>query len=93
MYNLQQTGSFKKDLKVIKKRSLKDFELLRTFLLDLKQKGAFRIDNRYKAHKLSGKFSKYWECHVKNDLLIIWLQSEDQNTITLVRTGSHADLF
>jgi mRNA interferase YafQ len=93
MYNLQHTGSFKKDLKSLKKRSSKDFGILRDFIVDLQQKGAFRIDKHYKAHKLSGKYSKHWECHVLNDLLLIWLQDEEQKSITLIRTGSHSDLF
>ena len=32
------------------------------------------------------------ECHVENDLLLIWIGPED-NIITLVRLGSHSELF
>jgi len=47
----------------------------------------------YKTHKLSGNFSDLWECHIKPDWLLIWSIDLDNNTITLYRTGSHADLF
>jgi mRNA interferase YafQ len=94
MYTLQHTGAFKKDLKIIKKRSSKDFDIIRKFIVnDLQPKGALKIDKRYKAHKLSGNYSKHWKCHILNDLLLIWLQDEEAKLITLVRTGSHSDLF
>lgn len=32
------------------------------------------------------------ECHVKNDLLLIWLD-ETENIIKLVRLGTHSELF
>ncbi len=32
------------------------------------------------------------ECHVENDTLLIWL-NPDTETITLVRFGSHSEIF
>ena len=88
MYKLQHTGAFKKDLKIIKKRSSKNFDTIRIFIVnDLQPKGALKIDKHYKAHMLSGNYSKHWECHILNDLLLIWLQDEEAKSITLVRTG------
>lgn len=93
MYTIQHTGSFKKDLKTLKKRSLSNFEFLRILVKELQQKGALNIDTKYKTHKLSGKYAKHWECHVLNDLLLIWLQDDKSKIITLVRTGTHSNLF
>lgn len=47
MYKLQHTGAFKKDLKIIKKRSSKDFDIIRKFIVnDLQPKDALKIDKR-----------------------------------------------
>jgi mRNA interferase YafQ len=32
------------------------------------------------------------ECHVENDMLLIWIDA-DENIIKLVRLGSHSELF
>jgi mRNA interferase YafQ len=46
-----------------------------------------------KPHKLTGKYKGFWECHIKPDWLLIWLQKENTSQIQFVRTGTHADLF
>ena len=48
---------------------------------------------KYKAHKLGGNYEDCWECHVQPDWLLIWWTDEASNTLTLVATGTHADLF
>jgi len=93
MYAIGYSGKFKKDLNSIKKRSVDNFEELRVFIKELQKTGYQGIKPKHKPHKLSGNFSKHWECHVMNDLLLIWLQNESDKTIFLVRAGTHADLF
>lgn len=93
MYQLGYSGSFKKDLKLLNKRSSLQFELLRNFIKELQKTGHKGLDRQYEAHKLSGEYSRHWECHVLNDLLLIWLQNDIKKTISLVRTGTHSDLF
>ena len=34
----------------------------------------------------------YMECHIENDTLLIWFD-KNNNTIELVRLGSHSELF
>ena len=50
-----------------------------------------RLEPQYRAHRLSGDMSPYWECHIEANWLLIW--NDDGNTITLIRTGTHSDLF
>ena len=59
----------------------------------LSQKGHNGLDKKHKAHKLTGIYKDYWECHVKPDLLLIWHENEQINLLQLVRTGTHYDLF
>ena len=92
MYQLFITSQFKKDLKKLKKRQ-HDFELTVKVLKVLQHKGVQGIPSRMRPHRLRGKYADTWECHLKPDLLIIWLQFETPRTIRLVRIGSHSELF
>ena len=93
MYQIYYTGQFRKDLKLIKKRSLSDFDSLRAIVKILETGGHLSLPAKHRPHILSGNFTKHWECHVSNDLLIIWLQNDSEKTVILVRAGSHSDLF
>ena len=44
-----------------------------------------------RAHRLAGDWSGAWECHIEADWLLIW--QRDEGSLTLVRTGTHSDLF
>ena len=91
-YHLSLTTKFKKDLKKVKKQQI-NFELVVSVLKTLEEKGIEGISVIMKPHKLTGNFKTHWECHIKPDLLIIWLQIEQPNEIILIRLGSHSDLF
>ena len=41
--------------------------------------------------KLTGNFKDHWECHVEPDFLLVSRKNEE--TLVLVRTGTHSDLF
>ena len=43
-------------------------------------------------HPLSGEYTNHRECHLKPDLLLIYKKPDDQ-TLRLVRVGSHSELF
>ena len=47
----------------------------------------------YKPHKLSGKMSNLWECHIKPDWLLVWEQNDTELTLLMVATGTHSDIF
>jgi len=92
MYNLDFTTKFKKDLKKIKNNK-KDFRLVVDVLKILKESGVIAIPKSMRPHMLAGNYKDNWECHIKPDLLIIWIQIESPKTIKLIRIGSHSDLF
>jgi mRNA interferase YafQ len=51
------------------------------------------LPEKYKDHLLKGNWMGYRECHVKPDLLLIYKLENNELTLTLVRAGSHSDLF
>ncbi len=93
MYSLIETTRFKKDLKKVLIRNIRELELTFQLLKVLKEKGVKGIPLKMKPHQLKGNYKDNWECHINPDLLIIWFQIEDPKTIKLIRIGSHSDLF
>lgn len=90
MYSISYSNKFKKDIKLCQKRNY-NFDELKLTIETLEEFG--KLPTKYKAHKLSGNYSHHWECHIKPDWLLVWLQDDAQKEIILVRTGSHSDLF
>lgn len=90
MYSIKTTNRFKKDFKLCEKRNY-DFSFFDEVFDELMELG--KLTQKNKPHILSANYSNHWECHIKPDWLLIWLQDEDEKTITLVRTGTHSDLF
>ncbi len=89
-YGLVLTGKFKKGLKLAKKRGL-DISLLNSIVDKLLQ--GIPLDEKYKDHPLKGVWEGFRECHIQPDWLLVYLIEDDILTLTLVDTGTHADLF
>lgn len=89
MYTLKITSQFKKDLKRIQNNPAK-IKHLKEVLELLEKDGA--VPERFKPHRLIGDYVGFLECHVENDLLLIWLDPEE-SVIKLVRLGTHSELF
>ena len=89
MYTLKITSQFKKDLKRIQNNPSK-IKHLKEVLELLEQDG--KLPEKYKPHRLIGDYAGFMECHVENDLLLVWLDPEEM-VIKLVRLGTHSELF
>ena len=89
-YHVKWTSKFKKSYKLAKKRGL-DISLLLSVIYKL-QHGE-QLEERFRDHELKGEYSGFRECHIKPDWLLIYLIEDKVLTLTLVDTGSHADLL
>lgn len=49
------------------------------------------LDKKYRDHYLSGPWFGHKECHIKPDVLLIYMT--DKTTLFLERLGSHSELF
>lgn len=90
MRRIRRTSKFKKDIERLKSRN-QDFSYLKEVIEKLYKKEKLN-PSRYRPHKLLGEYEDCWECHIKNDWLLIWFFDENGDLV-LVRTGSHSDLF
>jgi len=88
MLTANYTNQFIKDAKLMQKRggNLDDlFDILVEIIWEEP------LPERCREHGLSGDYSGYTECHVKNDWLLIYRFSPEK--VTFSRTGTHSDLF
>lgn len=88
MLNVRYSTRFKKDFKSCVKRDYK-MALLQQTIDTLRIPAPLPAKNR--DHNLSGNYSRYRECHIEPDWLLIYKQTETE--LLLDRTGTHADLF
>lgn len=88
MRSLRTTKQFERDLRRAKRRP-KELDKLWAIVAVLVRGDALPI--RCRRHKLSGVWDRLWECHIEPDWLLIWDETEEK--LTLVRMGTHADLF
>ena len=89
MWKLVYSSRFKKDLKHYKGQTSK-IVALKEVLRQLEEKGT--VESSYNPHMLAGNYKGCMECHVQNNFLLIWID-ESNRTISLVRLGSHSELF
>ncbi|MEL5891979.1 type II toxin-antitoxin system YafQ family toxin [Bacteroides sp. GD17] len=89
MKEVKTTKQFRKDLKRIQNNPKKIANLKKVILL-LSQTGT--LPKEYNLHSLIGNYKGCLECHVENDLLLIWID-EEEKVIKLLRLGSHSELF
>jgi len=82
------TNRFKRDFKRVRKRGFETAKI--TNVIELLAND-IELPARCRPHKLSGKFTGYWECHVESDWLLIYMYGD--GILDIAATGSHADLF
>ena len=89
-YHIKFTTAYKKSYKRAKKRGL-NRKLLDDVVDELRQ--GRKLDAKYRDHALHGNWEGFRECHIQPDWLLVYLVENDILTLTLVETGTHADIF
>ena len=89
-YHIKFTNTYKKSYKRAKKRGL-NLKLLDDVVDELRQ--GRKLDAKYHDHELHGNWTGFRECHIQADWLLVYLVENDILTLTLVETGTHADIF
>jgi len=91
VYKLRYSKRFKKDFKRISRNPNFSVEKLGKILNLLVKKG--RLGAEYGNHKLRGEFQDCHECHIEFNLLLIYKANKEMKLVSLLRIGSHSDLF
>lgn len=89
-YKIKFTTSFKKSYKLCKRRHY-DMSLFDDVYQLLEQYGS--LPEKYFPHVLHGSLEGIWECHITPDWLLLWEKNDNELTLYLLDTGTHADLY
>lgn len=89
-YRIRATARFRKDYRLMRKRGL-DMAQLDEVIAILASGDS--MDDKYHDHALSGNYVGHRECHIAPDWLLVYYKEKDILVLTLVRTGTHSDLF
>ena len=89
-YTIKTTSSFKKDLKLAKRRGLSLNDLYD--VVDILENDK-PMPEKYHNHLLHGNYQGYWECHINPDWLLLYEKDTEIRIISLFRTGTHSDIF
>jgi mRNA interferase YafQ len=89
MRDITRTTAFKKDFKREKRTDASVDAKLRAVLVMLIEDEPLPV--RLRDHALTGEWKDHRDCHLKPDLVLIYRVTEDE--VSLVRLGSHSELF
>ena len=89
-YKLRITGECKENLKRCKRRGLPLDEL---WTVVGKLLNGETLEEKYRAHILTGDRKGQWECHIQPNWLLVWEQHDKELILVMLNTGTHADLF
>ena len=90
MLHYEDTGAFKRDIKLMHKRN-KDMRRLREVMRALMCEET--LPPKHRNHRLHGSYEGKQECHIGPNWLLIYKIDESAKKIVFFRTGSHSDLF
>ncbi len=92
--NLKPTAKFKKELKKILNSGLrvKERKVTIEYIFSLLQENK-PIPTDYRDHELILNWAGYRDCHIENDLILIYRIDLKNKVIELARIGTHSELF
>lgn len=91
MFDVVYSKKFTKNLKRLRKSG--SFNEAKLEIVLNKLKNNVLLDPKYKDHSLNGNMQSFRECHVENDLLLIYHRNETLLVLLAVNIGSHSELF
>jgi mRNA interferase YafQ len=92
MLRIEYYTQFKKDLRRAKSRGLNENLLKEVITILAKEE---QLPAKFRDHQLlsSRKYKNMRECHIQPDWLLIYCVDDGNLILTLVRTGTHSDLY
>ena len=91
MYHVFFSNQYKKSLKLISRH--KDFDVGKHKEIVRSLKSGDVLNQKYKDHELKGEYSGIRECHIQNDILLLYRKDKDVLILILVDIGTHSYLF
>lgn len=92
-YQVKWTTKFKKDYKQAKKRGCNIGLLKKAVRLIAQGNQQKKLVEEYDDHVLVGNWKNHRELHLEPDWILVYYIEEDVLVLTLVRNGTHSDIF
>ena len=94
MYQIKRTKLFEKSYKKIKNSGILKPQIIKTLenVID-SLKNSQKLDKKFKDHQLIGELKEFRECHIKDDLLLVYKIEDSELILILVDIGSHTSVF
>jgi mRNA interferase YafQ len=89
LLTLRPSKQYRKDRELAKRRSW-NLSLLDDVVRALQEEKP--LDVARQDHPLKGKWSRFRECHIKGDWVLIYATDKEKLVLALARTGSHSDM-
>ena len=89
-YSIEYSTQFKRDIRKVKRRGCdlnELFDIVEMLANDI------ALPERNHDHPLIGKYAGCRECHIRPDWLLIYEKTNEIRLVSMLRTGSHSDLF
>lgn len=90
IYEIKRTKQFKKDFKKAEKQGKNLGRLIE--VIELLRKGE-SLPEEYLDHPLLNYRSKFRECHIEPDFLLVYEIRRQYLILKLIRLGTHSELF
>jgi mRNA interferase YafQ len=90
-YRIFSTKAYRSSYKRISRHKHFDLKLVNKIINQLANGEV--LDPKYKDHQLTGPSKEFRECHIKNDLLLVYKKQDDVLVLSLVDIGTHSSLF
>ncbi len=91
MYGVVRLREYERSLRKVSQYRNFDIEELERVIGLLRNN--IPLESRHKDHALKGKYFGIRECHIKNDLLLLYEKHENKLILYLVDIGTHASVF
>ena len=86
-YKFATTKKFDKEYARLSESDRKIVDSVVNMILD-----GIPLPEKYRDHQLKGNLKNFRDCHVKQDLILIYGKEEDVMIITAYRINSHSEL-
>ena len=89
-YKITMSSKFKRNLKLAKRRGL-NVEIMKPIVHNLAND--IPLDPKYRDHQLCGDLSRFRECHITPNWLLVYEKTDATLTLYLYAIGTHADIL
>lgn len=87
-YEIKYSTKFKKHYKKLNAKEQQNADIIINRIANNET-----LEAKYKDHALKGNYIGFRECHIQQDLLLVYQKQDDQLILYLFRIGSHSELF